>query len=248
MPYFEKYKYLPGSVKPIYGLLRPEPETGLRPHLAQNYGDDVWVLKKDQVRERTTLTLGDSLNQANPNLMWGPFSVGFGQTGKLAVHALMGVDLGVQRSWGSLTYVPWSHRELIIPAIQKESELTGRLETGPVFRKDSEKKFFRAHYRRMAEQAPTEEIWKELFKIVDEAPLARDLLPDAPGRYPFVNVRGINDYIELQVWGGVAPEALEKFIFYKTPPDSAFIESLQKRGIPVYDGRDTSRAPVPYLP
>jgi hypothetical protein len=56
----QTYRALPGSVKPLYGLLRPALDSDLEPAFLHPYGEDVYVFDLEAVRDVLTFHLEDS--------------------------------------------------------------------------------------------------------------------------------------------------------------------------------------------
>src|SRR5262249_53898516 len=60
-----KYAQLDQDLKPKYGYLRAKAgENMTEPEGALPYGEDAYILKKENLRDRTTFTIGDSLINA----------------------------------------------------------------------------------------------------------------------------------------------------------------------------------------
>jgi hypothetical protein len=90
-----EYKKVDTEVKPVYGYLKAKPGGPLQEDMsATQYGEDVYVFKKDHVRDRLTWTAGDSFG-------WNS------RTGDDAEKPLA-------KDWDS-QFVPWKDRSLLAP-------------------------------------------------------------------------------------------------------------------------------------
>jgi hypothetical protein len=101
---FEEVAGMDGELKPKYATVFPKSETGYAPGrpvwkdgtTPLSYGDDVYVFKLDRVRDRLTVTTGDSFNRADG---WNPDR---------------GHQTSKARSWDQL-FIPWKDRALLAP-------------------------------------------------------------------------------------------------------------------------------------
>jgi hypothetical protein len=65
-----EYNALPASMKPKYGYLRwalDQPDNKEPPGVA-GYGPDTWILENERIAQRTTFSLGDSLDRVRHNV------------------------------------------------------------------------------------------------------------------------------------------------------------------------------------
>jgi hypothetical protein len=91
-----EYDQLPSSMRPKYGYLRPAPSTGLKMQVTTDvtsYGEDVFVFKRDAIKDQVTCYPRDSL-LAGANLV--------GNAPKAWHHLLL----------------PWADRMLLAPGIR----------------------------------------------------------------------------------------------------------------------------------
>jgi hypothetical protein len=99
---YSQYKDLDPELKPKYGYLKPTPEFGLTQNKgAYQYGDDVYVFKKDRVKDRITWLPGDSLVRAQYT----------GATNEAIVT----------KTWEGF-FVPWKDRSLLVPFVYPKME------------------------------------------------------------------------------------------------------------------------------
>jgi hypothetical protein len=92
------YVPLDGDLKPKYGYLRPEPGQFLTEERdsTSQYGEDFYILKKANLRDRTTFTAGDSLGR-----------------GYYAADGAKPRNL-------QEAFIPWKDRDLLVPDILPE--------------------------------------------------------------------------------------------------------------------------------
>jgi hypothetical protein len=92
------YKTFDNELKPEYGYLRPTPDFGLKQsEAAAQYGSDIYIFKKDRVRDRLTWTTGDS----------------FGIENLVSNEA----ENPVAKSWQGF-FIPWKYRSLLVPEVE----------------------------------------------------------------------------------------------------------------------------------
>lgn len=93
---FEEYSGESARLQPQYGEVRPKFDILIEfKSIADRYGEDIWVLKKEVVEQRTTWTPDDSFHQPRSRE-------------KLTY-------------WNQMV-LPWSHRELMAPYLLKNAE------------------------------------------------------------------------------------------------------------------------------
>lgn len=97
-----EYEAQDNNLKPKYGYLRRSAGAGNNGGVTQ-YGSDIYLLKKNHLRDRTTWTAGDSLN----NFAY------------VAQNWRSGVS-GTPTAWDHL-FTPWSHRILLAPFLNTDS-------------------------------------------------------------------------------------------------------------------------------
>lgn len=174
---YSNYSQLDDDLKPKYGFTMPNSESKLGiDTITDNYGDDVYIVNKNMVRDRVTLTLGDSLNYVSRK-----FRLNAGNT-------------FAPETWQQV-FVPWSNRELMVPGLTK-------------YLKDN------------------------LFKISKP-----DAVDDVYKALKFENYRNFL-YVELQLWGDINLDHIEKFYFRAEPPSKSFYRLLKSKGIEVFDARN----------
>lgn len=98
---FESYEKLDNELKPKYGSFRVNPEEGLKPANGDaSYGSDIYILKKDRLRDRTTFNYGDSN---------GRIAQGTGSGWENRTHTAT--------AWDQM-FIPYSHREMLAPFME----------------------------------------------------------------------------------------------------------------------------------
>ncbi|MCM2322401.1 MAG: hypothetical protein NDJ90_03975 [Oligoflexia bacterium] len=103
------YHGFDAEFKPNYGYLKPRPEDGLEQSVAANhYGLDVYIFKKERVRDRLTWTAGDSFGVKE----YGAADVAYGAAS----------DIPRATSWrGNL--IPWKDRALMVPDLLPNAQI-----------------------------------------------------------------------------------------------------------------------------
>jgi hypothetical protein len=101
---YADYAPLDDDLKPKYGYLAPRPEIDSRSSATSGYGDDIYYFKKERIKDRITWTPGDSLNRLSSK----------------ASNVLSG-EVAQVDVWDQ-TFIPWSHRDLMIQAMQDLTE------------------------------------------------------------------------------------------------------------------------------
>ena len=98
----EDYDALPVQLKPKYAALYPSEGSSLKPTTALDYfaGGDIFYLKKERIKNRTTLTAGDSHNRYT------------------YMHGYFYTDVKPAKAWDQL-FLPWQDRALLIPLIAR---------------------------------------------------------------------------------------------------------------------------------
>jgi uncharacterized protein YaaR (DUF327 family) len=98
---YEQYSRMNGETKPKYGSIRPRPDDSLSTpgNSEQDYGQDIFILKVDTVKDRLTFNLGDTNNLSVFNSK-GPLS--WTET----VRTPEAWDQG---------FIPWNYRTLLAP-------------------------------------------------------------------------------------------------------------------------------------
>lgn len=210
----DRYTALDGELKPKYGYLAPKPDSGLStPVGVRSYGSDRWIFNLDRVRDRMTFTVGDSLNRH--------------------VNYTGGSDT-TATTWDQ-RFTPWNHRELAAPA------MAGGL--------DQEKLGLQMDvWRESLENMQNE--WPSLKHViqltegpdpktpVEWAPLELGITPPPGSLEKYTVAWGPSlDYVEVQMWGPLDLGDVKAFEFTDKPPDGAFLEALNARGIEIRDGR-----------
>jgi hypothetical protein len=100
---YDDYAEIDNDLKPKYGLLRPKTGSDLKAKIP-GYGNDVYIMDMEKVRNRLTWTPGDSLNRLNQiDQSWRSGGV------KEAT------------SWDDL-FIPWQYRELMSPLLSNAVE------------------------------------------------------------------------------------------------------------------------------
>jgi hypothetical protein len=94
----DAYSRLPNSQKVKYGAMRKLKgmDRSINKQLLA-YGSDIWVLKKNRIKSRTTFVLGDSLDRALFNPKFKPGT------------------LGNDRSYWDQFFIPYQYRTAIVP-------------------------------------------------------------------------------------------------------------------------------------
>lgn len=102
----ETYTNLNAEVKPKYGSIRPLPsDAGSRPANSETmYGPDVFILNTERVKDRLTFNLGDS----NGLLYHNNGGAGWETRGH------------TPQAWDQ-SFIPWSHRTLLAPFLDRAS-------------------------------------------------------------------------------------------------------------------------------
>lgn len=86
----QAYETLSSEIKPNYGYLRPPLNSNYKVRYPKEYGDDIYILDKTNLKDRVTWTYMDSLSLENNNDLWNALST------------------------------PWSERELLLPYLMKK--------------------------------------------------------------------------------------------------------------------------------
>jgi len=90
-----EYERLDHELKLKYGAFRPSPDSGIVDDQEDDqYGDDIWVLKPDRVKNRIVISLGDSLDRFDP------------RTNKPGIYQ--------PTAWDQV-FIPYEDRALVIP-------------------------------------------------------------------------------------------------------------------------------------
>ncbi len=219
-----EYQQIDAKAKAIYGYAGPTPDSGLSPPLSVSiYGKDRFVLKMNRIRDRLTLTLGDSLNR----------------------HMnYQGDETHVATSWDQL-FIPWKYRTLVAPALAKgldDSKLglhmrtfeqsLNSIETWPP--NDSR------HLVQLSEDPDPAKpvLWTNADGV--------DFKAEGSLKNYHVEWAPSLDYLELQYWGPLTLDDVAVFEFTSQPPQGDFLAALRRRGIRIRDGRH--RPPVPWVP
>jgi len=96
----ENYESRDNDLKPKYGFLMPPINKNIDRSNANQYGEDIYILNKDALRKRTTMTPGDSLG-----------------TGWRSYEALNAKPAAIPLHWDQ-AFIPWSQRALLAPTMQ----------------------------------------------------------------------------------------------------------------------------------
>lgn len=120
----ETYEALNAEAKPKYGSIRPLPsDSGSRPGNSESfYGPDVFILKTQKLKDRLTFNLGDSNGLLAKNNKTG-------QRWEEVVNQA--------QSWDQ-SFIPWSHRTLLAPYLDRQAFGRPTRETAPVLKKSWE--------------------------------------------------------------------------------------------------------------
>ena len=211
----EKYTALDADLKPKYGYVAPESDSGLEsPVGVRSYGSDHWVFKLDRVRNRLTFTVGDSLNRH--------------------MNYTCGYDTPAT-SWDQ-RFTPWSSRELAAPAIAGGLDHQKKL--------GLEMDVWRESLETMQNEWPSLKQVIQLTESpdpkepVDWTALEIGITPPPGTLEKYTVAWGPSlDYIEAQIWGPLDLDDVKAFEFTDKPPEGAFLEALQSHGIEIRDGR-----------
>jgi len=110
----EYYAALPPYLKPKYGFLMPQITSVLEaPDLSRWYGNDVYIIKLNNVRNRLSWTPGDSLDRIDK---WSSAK---------GINWKTGESFSAE-SW-DLLFIPWARRALMIPLLEEDVAATGKL-------------------------------------------------------------------------------------------------------------------------
>jgi len=237
------YKSLSNNIKPKYAYLAPKPKSlsaGLsQPKTIWNYGEDRYVLNLDKIRNRLSLTAGDSLNN-----MFGYLDPATNQIPK---------DRKQDIAHWHFRFTPWSKRTLLAPVLAQA--LSAPLSQGSGA--NLSQTFGNTLGTRIWYFADTEK------NVADQGGFgggacSTQALSDNHGNTslkisyslcsPFdQKVRGLEkycencvwsmDYIEAQIWGAITLDDIQTFVYTKTPPSPAFAKMLSDHHIEIRDGR-----------
>lgn len=102
----KEYALLNPEVKPKYGSVRPKPNSkNMTPaNSEESYGPDIFILKKNAVKDRLTFNIGDSnglLSQNHPEASW--------------VSTVF-----EPKAWDQ-SFIPWEYRTLLAPFLSKQA-------------------------------------------------------------------------------------------------------------------------------
>ncbi len=215
----QKYSALDNSIKPKSAYLSPKLDSGLKPPAGVwSYGEDRWIMKLANIRNRITISVGDSLNHVAQTMGPGstPWIVG--------------------RSEWDTYFVPWSQRMLIAPALGQGIEkgtlgLPIEIITGSTRDIEEEARGSLSKPQPLAQaHSPTEQI-QFAFPINRLKPI-----DGALGKYKVLNFWDL-DYFEIQILGDIEAEDYQAFEFTRTPPTGEFLNELRRLGIEIRDGR-----------
>lgn len=99
------YSPLDSEIKPVYGALQRKPVAGMHFRKELHYGEDFYVFKESRIRDRTTYTIGDSLNTLS-----GPLGKVYYQSeGAFKPH-----------HWDQV-FIPWKEIEFSTPFLDVSS-------------------------------------------------------------------------------------------------------------------------------
>jgi len=211
-----EYNKIATTEKPKYGLVRPPLDSPILPLLPFEYGKDVWILKKDLVKNRTTMTLWDSLNSNSE----------FSRIAKFLSKGLYRIKT---TRWYQSIFIPWSMRELAIPMVEYAAQTSEQFGSPYIYKDAKEKQKMRTRMERSGLNSPDNQYENE------KAPLVEDMLLK---NYAPVMPSFGRGYLEIQVWGKLNNlKYIDSLIFYETPPSLEVYNYLTQHGVKVYDGR-----------
>ncbi|MEO5968807.1 MAG: hypothetical protein ABIQ95_02680, partial [Bdellovibrionia bacterium] len=168
---------------------------------SSGYGEDIFTLKLDHLRDRLTLTLptGSSLNR---NVM---------KAGEVMADWSNG-NAHEASQWDDL-YLPWSHRRLIVPFLDKTYFFHQE-------QKDSTFPFHREHIHEHIDPHSSMQGMNSIKR------------PKNKNKY---------DFVEFQAWGPISSNDLESFTFTKNRPNRNTLKLLAQHQISTFDGTSGTR-------
>lgn len=223
----ESYEKMDPAIKMKAAYWSPTPDSGLQPSAVAKmfYGEDRFIFKIENIRDRMTWTPGDSFNRRH---YWK--------------------EDAEQTEWDSWDqfFIPWKHRDLAVPFLLSALE-NGKWGTymstftaSPYVIDHEYPSGAKRHLIQLTEAA--HEHQPVLWTSTSNPPLQ---LPTQLAA--FKNSWGTHyDYIEAQIWGKLTLDDVKIFEFTTKPPSGDFLQELLKRGIVIRDGR--SWPAVPWVP
>jgi hypothetical protein len=119
----DQYTQYPSTLKPKYGMVLPSEESKMysADTVSRGYGSDIYYLKNENIKDRLTFSIGDSL--ANATIVDD--------------NDLPSLKKMVIERWEDI-FIPWSHRGLMIPFFEESARTNGFIIDGfdsNIFRK-----------------------------------------------------------------------------------------------------------------
>lgn len=98
----KKFSAFDDDLKPKYAMMTGgfNKKLGFDP---PHYGDDIYVFSKKRIKNKTTMTIGDSLNPISRN----------------KGHSWSSGEVFAPNHWNEI-FIPWKHREMITPALKNQ--------------------------------------------------------------------------------------------------------------------------------
>ena len=179
----EDYAAFDNDLKPKYGYLSFRSESGLRDlsqGTTEHYGEDIYLLKKDTMKDRTTFTVGDSLTAGLTSTV----------------------------SHFEKKFIPIKDLDYSIP------------------------------------------FWNEARSPDQSAQMMQLKMSrsEIPGLESFDKSVGSSAYLELQFFGPLSLDDVERFVFTTQAPQGEFLHELQSRNIKILDGTLDHYKPVAWTP
>lgn len=242
MPY-EEYTLLNNSFKAKYGYLRAKTAAYEEAKGVWSYGKDRFILKLEKIRDRLTLSLGDSLN--------------------FVALTMNGSEVTLDMNTWDSFFVPWSQRALFIPFLGQGIGYNQHVDENYLsYAKEYSLKLPKQELPFKAKIGLPIQTFLETENSLSELGLSSYVFPvalektqsnlytewtnqnqDFPMPLPtklknFKHTHNWSlDYIEAQIWGELTFEDVAAFEYTDTKPPESFLNSLRAKGIEVRDGR-----------